>query len=150
MVEDPRDTPDVMDLAEVEHGHRTTFGGGYVLTHTLRTHDAWGDDLFYGARWDFFLPDGDRAPDRSLLLGRNSDGSFSAEMENSRDVIGFANVWRPDDRSIRVEFPRRLLGKRVKSYRWKLYLSYPCSRDEDVQCEPTTPDTHEGKILHRL
>ncbi len=147
-VVDADDVADVMDMAEAAHMHTEERG---VVAHSLSTYDPWASDEFFTAEWFFYVPGGPRGADRTLTVSQNPDGSFRAAVyDRSGTIRGFANVHRPDDRTIQVELPTRLVGRAIGRYRWKAFLHRPCSRDADVQCEPVPPDTHPDRVLHVL
>lgn len=102
---DEQDTNDVMDLAAAGHAHGSRAN---ILVHRITTHQAWTNTDFRGARIVFWLPDQDRAPDRSLLVDLNPDDSLRAYMINNKGLLlGYANVFRSAERTLKVEFPVR-------------------------------------------
>lgn len=153
IAEDPKDTGDVMDLDIAAHGHGDN---SRVLVHTISTYDAWSDDEFIRAEIRFWLADGDPSPDRVLVITR-SDGSFDGTMYTAGargdlgSVRGTAKVSRSGERTLIMRFRQKVIKRDLRKYRWKAYLYYPCSRDPDAPpCAPPPPDTHSGKVVHRL
>ncbi len=145
-VSDDRDTGDVMDLALARHKHSTSTPKR--LVHDFEMWDPWRNDEFIQAELRIWLPDKEPKVDRIISVYKNTDGSLVAEIRGKR-FVGYANVWRPDEVSLRLEFPRRSLASPDR-YMWKAFVFYPCSRNPDEQCEPVPPDTHPGRIRHRL
>lgn len=140
-VEDARDTGDVMDLAEASHGHR--FG---LIEHGIAMHDPWRPDDFLAAELYLWLPDGEPNFDRRFLVLVDDEGRFRVATHTSRH----ANAFQSSETSLTIQFPVKVLKRNLSSYRWKAVLHYPCSRDPNVQCAPPPPDTHQGRVTHRL
>lgn len=153
-VEDPRDTGDVMDLAEATHGHDPD--QKKVLVHTLATHDAWSNEEFVRADLNFWGRKQGHRFRRVLVVTSNPDGSFVASVYRAGsqhevgDFLGYGNAFRSDDRTLVIQLPKRLLKRGLDRYKWKAFLQYPCSRTAGVTCSPPPPDTHIGRILHVL
>lgn len=150
-VTDPEDTNDVMDLATASHDHGDEKN---LLVHSIGTHRSWTNTEFRGAQIKFWLPDGDRAADRTLLLALNEDESLRGYVINQKgEFRGYANAYRSDRETLTAQVPTRLLKRGLAKYRWKAFLSYDPCRDNgpnDPVCTPPPPDTHEGRILHKL
>lgn len=72
---------------------------------------------------------------------------------NNGGLLGYANAYRSDQETLVAEFPVRLLKRGLVKYRWKAFLNYDPCRDNgpnDPVCTPPPPDTHEGRVLHKL
>lgn len=162
-VQDAQDRGDVMDLAEASHGHHPELAR--VLIHHLSTFEPWTSEDFIQAELRFWLRDGDPQPDRALVIIKNADSSLRGSMykitggEDCGMALGycrygafggFANVYRSDDLTLTAEFGRRLLARHLTVYRWRAFLTYPCSPPPNGECAPPPPDTHPGRVVHRL
>lgn len=152
---DPDDSTGGLDIASIAHSHSEG-----VLVHRFSTYEAWDtavlqDGLSY-AKFNFFI-------DQRYITATvdvEDDGTLYAEIRNFRTqrIIGFAKVWRPDERSLRIEFPKRVLGRGVTSYRWSALTSFHQQGHEscDSDSETTTvvacgdPAPTRGFITHRL
>lgn len=153
---DPNDSPGRFDVKSVSHGH--TRNG--LLTHKVTMWNTWNNGALRGDANQIrvsFNTDSDRVKEREMIIDLWR-GSLFAEMRcycNQRDVVvGFAKVWRPDESSIKVAFPRRLLRKRLSTYRWRVSTHYAkpwhtiCRIGDGVQsvCRDYAPD--RGYIRH--
>lgn len=150
-VEDAQDTNDVMDLASASHGHSESLPG--VLVHTLTTFEKWTYDEFVGAQVRIWLPDGDKGYDRIIVIARDDSRQTLRGLvygNPSGRLRSFAEVYQSDDRTVVAELPATALARRVDSYKWKAFLSYPCDRTGSIPCSPPPPDTHPGRIPHEL
>ena len=136
------DTSDRVDIKWVEHGH-----SGRNLTHTLRTYDPWPGRLL---RKDntiqlYLAPGSSRdAETRRVLVVGYRNGRLMARMRDvtSSEVVGRADLTRPDQRTVRLEFPRRFIQRGLKAYRWKVYV-FQGNQD-------SVPSSPRDRILHRL
>ena len=135
---DPDDTGGPLDIAEVGHGHRQVQGRvGPHLKHWVRTHEPWDPEvlqdsgrLFFG-----FDTDGDRGSVERVVSIQMDEGVLYGRVTSARGVIGYTKVERTNRRTVRVIFPRRLLGKGVRSYRWNSYSSF--QEADHPECAPT-------------
>ena len=152
-VTDGEDTGDVMDLAIATHGHphRTRPN---ELIHRIGMHQEWENSEFQGAHIKFWLPDRDRAADRTLVVLLNRDGSLKAAMTDSRGRLrGYVNAYRSSARALSLEFPVTSLRRGLDRYRWKAFVKYNPCRDRQPNepvCTLPRPDTHKGRVLHEL
>lgn len=152
---DRNDSPGLLDMKRVIHRH----AGDGILVHRFRTFDAWDWSIFEeGSRvyFSFFVEAGS-TEDRTLQVTASSDGTPYAEMTDADGgTLGYARVWKPSPRSLQVEFPKRLLGKKVSEYRWKVRTIFhqtdhpDCGTSGDVRvlCNDRAPN--KRKIRHRL
>ncbi len=126
-----------LDVARISHGHRRR-ERSRLLLHVVRFQDDVESRDFYGGFGGlqlFFDVDADKAYERSLRFFLNPDGSVTPVMQKPGPrVVGFANWWRPDPRTVKIEFPRSLLGNRVRNYRWRVGTA------QNEPCEPDDPD----------
>lgn len=126
---DPDDSTGALDIAEVAHNHNRG-----LLTHRLTTYERWEtsvlEDGLSDIYFDFFV--GDRYVYARVDV--SPDGTLFGEMRNrdTERIIGFVKVWRPSKRKLRIEFPKRMLGRNVTSYRWSASTSF--HRDGHETC----------------
>lgn len=114
---------DYLDFSRATFGHGRT---ARVLQHGLKTRERWKTKDMggrHGVTISFdFDTDGDRGVERRLRV-RRKNGELRARMFRGRylrkRVGGDLGVWRPDRRSIKARFPRRLLGDDLDRYRWR-------------------------------
>ncbi len=120
---DPCDDSDYMDFRRVTFGHADA---SEQLRHGLETRRRWKTKRLggrYGTTLAFdFNLDGDRRQERQLRIRRRDGqlraGMFRGERWHKR-VRGDVRVWRPDRRSVKVQFHVRLLRNGIASYRWR-------------------------------
>lgn len=150
---DKDDSKGQFDIHKVDHGH----AGGGVLTHTIKTFEGWDKALLrnHASEWIFDLKVGQR-----ILKVRvdviDSDGSLFAEVTEDGTIIGYAKVWKPDAKSLRIQFPKRFLGEGIDSYRWFVQSTFNHSGDENcgdshgaiLLCVDRAPNF--GRIFHQL
>jgi hypothetical protein len=142
---------DTMDAVEATHGHHPTEKG--VLVHTITMAQPWDNSDLVAISIKIRFSKDDAKPARRVWVDQNADGSLRARILGKRgQVIGHGNAWRPDDRSLQVEFSRKLLGRRIAAYRWRVKVFQPCpqSQPECVIEFDYVPDKGEETILHRL
>ena len=131
--------PDMtFDIVSVSHSHSTaTKNYPRFLAHTIKTEADVSTSTLAQENTEIrinFDTKGDWRFERSVVVRFTSEG-ISADMWRGgfpfgpgdfyepNDWIGFVRATRPDDRSVFVEFPRKLLGKLAQksnpnSYRW--------------------------------
>lgn len=136
-VTDSPDHPGQMsfDIASASHEHsRRSSRYPAFLSHTVVAANPVSAQTFaeedIRIRFNFDMI-GDEISDRSIELTMTADG-FQGDMwkdgypllpedfNDPIDWVGFVRITRPDDRSVRVEFPRKFLGRLGKdgAYRW--------------------------------
>ena len=150
-VEDAQDTGDVMDVASARHGHSEALPD--VLVHSLSTFEEWTNEEFIGAQVRIWLPDRDKSYDRILVIARDDAQQTLRGFvygNPSGRLRSFAEVSRPDGRTLAAELPTSALAGDLDSYRWKAFLSYPCDAPPGAECMLPPPDTHEGRMLHAI
>lgn len=152
VVEDADDTQGVFDIASVSHGHTER-----LLLHTMTMYEAWenavlADDstyvtfTFYYGRGNFKFITVDVAP----------DGSLFAEIVrwDGETVVGYAKVWRPDDRTLQIEFPKRALQRGLNRYSWDAHAVYrgPAGSEcaDPHPCNDEMREANTKFIVHRL
>ena len=154
--EDPDDSPGLLDLAAGRHGHQRV-REQRLIVHRVETHDDWPVRTLVGSDFlIFFNTDADGRTEFYLQLGA-SEGRVEATMYNSRGrIVGYAKATRPDSHTVRIVFPRSMLGGNVDSYRWYAQTVYrsggegECGVQNDVSmpCLDRLPDS--GTIRHTL
>ena len=165
--DDPDDTEGLLDVSSIAHGHFDTSNPRRkVLTHHVETFDNWENDILSSEVFPSYIEivfniDSDPAIERYMHISASEDGSLQAEMFSRQpDRVdsskGYAFAWRPDERSLGVAFPRSLLRKRIKSYRWYVSTAYhesghkDCDKEGDVVtwCQDEAPNAET--VRHKL
>jgi hypothetical protein len=141
---DPNDTDGPFDIASVLEGHRhpRQEERSNQLVHEMQMYEAWvnGEASSYTSLEFQFNLDHDESVERTLRITPNADDSLYAVMTDRRDrVRGYARVWRPDDRTVRVVFPLRLLKAGIQSYRWRAYTYHGIPDGETCTIHTTSP-----------
>lgn len=154
------DTPGRLDIRNIRHGHGERPG---VLFHRLGTHRRW-------ARWRlgnqsviyfWISTDADAYAERRIVVDFVSR-RLRAQMERYDEfsdgaaisILANLRVTRPTRRSIKVFFPRRLLGKAVTEYGWSAETYYRardsrrCRRRVCIDDAPV--GSGRGRVVHRL
>lgn len=116
--EDPgAEAPGPLDIRSIGHSHEDRG----LLVHSATTAESWSSSILQGGastiEW-FFLVKGEVR--RAGITKAAEDGTLYTEMIRwpTNRILGFAKTWKPDEQTIQVEFPRRLLGRGVEKYRW--------------------------------
>ncbi len=136
----------LLDIASVGHGHK-----GRLITHRLVTYPRWENSLLSrtnGGQISFYIStDRDAAFERRLDVALRR-GKVSGVMRNRAGrVVGRTAASRPNRKTVRVAFARKLLGPRVRSYRWFAFTGVGCNRQYKV-CGDRSPNG--SLIRHRL
>jgi hypothetical protein len=173
---DADDTPSPFDIKVATHGHRRLENGQRLIAHQMEMWEPWDSDLLKEAEVSQIVfsydtngrnTSSDPANrdlcgfgfERILDIRIEEDGSLYAEMRNKKGrLAGYAKVWRPDDRSVRVEFKKRLLKRSLTRYRWCASTSFSdedrsldqCGRSEDQStiCHDRVPE--DRTVSHRI
>ena len=140
-VPDPDDTDGSLDIAEASYRHDESAYGGSILVHRLRTYESWETQTLDGENSFVSLEiyvDSRRGVDVALEIFPNSDGSLYGEVvryyrNSTHKFLSYARVWRPDQNSISVLFPRKYLGSNIDSYRWAFVTIYSDPSDENCR-----------------
>ena len=150
---DAEDSPGLLDIARVAHGHRDG-----RLVHRIRTHEPWpARRLDRDTRWIVFwisTNDRPRQPEgferliwihyaRGRLRGAVYQPSTTDGYYGPHERVGKVRVTRPDARTVVVRFEARLLDENLRNYRWWAQTSWetergPCAEDGMVV------DNHNG------
>ena len=159
-VHDGDDTGSALDIADVTAGHAR----GHQLRYVISMEEPWSNSILTneGARSEatgISLPlklKRGEGVDAAIYIGLNEDESLYAEVAGPRGY-GYARVWRSDERTLKLEFPERMLGRGLDSYKWKVSTSFTdpesadCGTDPDgsaITCFDDAPDA--GFARHRL
>lgn len=148
--EDP-ETDDIMDVVEATHGHHAAERG--VLAHTITMAEPWGNEDLEAAVINIRLSSDEGRLARRIWVDQNADGSLRTRVLGRKgNVLGHGNAWRPDERTLRVEFSKRQLSRRVDSYKWRVKVFQPCPQsEEDCVVEfDFVPDKGVQPVLHQL
>ena len=152
---DPDDSSGVLDLAEVRTWVRTVPASGQrLLEFKLITYDTWTTDLMEDP-WTsiniYFDLDDDHGTERRLSIDVAADGSLFAEVQNTRTgfIRGYGKAWRPNDTSLRVQLPPRVLADGTRGFRWYVRSAFhqeshpDCGTVDDfvLICPDRAPDT---------
>ncbi len=125
-----------LDVARIEHGHKKR-GRSRLLLHTVVFQKPVESENLYqgfGGLMLLFDVDADPADDLALRFMLNPDQSVTSWMYGPGPrTRGFANFWRPNERTVKIEFPVRLLKVRLRSYRWRVLAA------QDAPCHPQEP-----------
>lgn len=157
---DGDDSGSALDIATVTAGHAR----GHQLRYVITMEEPWSNSILTneGARSEatgISLPlklKRGEGVDAAIYVGLNDDGSLYAEVFRSRSR-GYARVWRSNRRTVKLEFPERMLGRGLDAYKWKVRTSFhdpdsaDCGTDDDgsaITCFDDAPDT--GFEQHRL
>lgn len=146
-LEDPDDTVGKLDIAAVSVGHYTSPAGVRKLTYTFTTHGGWSVKGF-GKMSKLLVhmePSGGEANDRKLEIVRKDVG-LVAKIFKGRRVRIWRKVLAPrfDYRTVRVAFPRRLLGTGTTEYLWRAssrFLREDYNGCDTFYCVDAVPDT---------
>jgi hypothetical protein len=152
------DSPSALDISSIRHGH--AYRG--VLVHRIETYEPW-DNALLESYYNSFTLGLQYGPNfrrfRYINIDAAPDGSLSGEINHPREgrVLGYAKVWRTDDRSFKVAFPQRILSKDLRVYKWTVASSFhddqvaECSSDGEghvISCADRAPD---GRLIrHKL
>lgn len=162
-VTDPDDVNGEIDIQAVSHGH----GSNRTLVHRVEMFEEWlSSDLEPEESWIALLFDIDRDnfnDNRYLRIDYSEEEGLYADMyyqgiSGPGEPIGEVRVSRPDERSVKVRFPKRFIKKRLKVYRWRAITSFEddgeCSSEPDSGdqggCLDYVPPPKKPGILHDL
>lgn len=150
---DGDDDPGPIDIRSVAAGHASS----RRLVHRVSTYEPWeSSDLDKGAFTIEFNTDGDSRVERLLIIRyRDSEQRLVGTITKGSELepLGYANLSRPNDTTVRAAFRRSLLRKdHLARYRWRAISEFaqsggPCS-GETGGCFDRAPD--DGSVLHHL
>jgi hypothetical protein len=144
---DADDVAGKLDIRSVSHGH----AGSTKLTHTLTTYERWPSSFLVGGRRLVFQLDTNGSwqdgVERTLTVSWK-DGALRAAIRNKAGrVMGNASLARPDRRTVRVTFWKKVLGH-AAGYRWRARAANSGATD----LAPASPVLHDytGPGIHML
>ena len=150
---DPDDTPGPLDISSISHSHSER-----RLVHTITTHEGWDPLLLARPNAFFSLSfyfDGDLQ--RYVHVASSPDGTMYGEVRHwdGETVLGYAKVWKPDVATLRIEFPKRTLGREVIKYAWDGLSVYGAAEHEECDgatafCIDEVPARGSRRLVHRL
>lgn len=146
------------DPVSVTYGHARQPG---VLLHRFATRQAWVSGDLGPVSVSLWVNRRARGrPDRTIAVEMNEvealpfpPTSWVGVVRDKRGrFLGHANAWQSGTHSFRIEFAKRLLGRRVRSYRWVMVVTGGCiPREPLALCggprRDRVPD--RGAVLHR-
>lgn len=160
---DGNDANGPLDIAWIKHAHRINSRDVRQLVHTVRLYEPWPvEELRHrGYIHLFFQLAGHRNnPQERTLWITYEDGKLEAKMYSTLGdppkFLANVTMWRPDPKTVKVAFRKRLLRHReFARYKWGA-LSFVeerhrlCPGPED--CDDFAPDLRNGKnyVTHRL
>jgi hypothetical protein len=129
-----------------------------LITHTVKMYEPWENDIITGGDRTnvifYFDTVGGNGTgyDKSVLLGLNDDGSLYARMvkfgKHNNRTVGYVRVWRPDDRSVSIAFPRKALMTSGSTYHWSVDTYY---QEDGTVCENSVHCTDSTlRVRHQL
>ena len=158
VVEDADDIDGALDILSVGHGHHEG-----RLMHRMTMHESWDNSILSNdgsIYFTFYFLHGNH---KAINIDVSADGTLYAEIIrwDGETVLGYAKVWRPDERTVQIEFPKRALKRRLARYTWNantVSKGPPGSScdGEEFLCGDSVPDgagnTHAQpkNIVHRL
>ncbi len=135
-----------LDIASVSHGH-----AGRLVEHRIAMHRNWANSLLSrgnGGQISFYLSTNrDAAFERRLDLVVARGKLKGVLRSRAGRVVGRVGATRPNAKTARVAFPRKLIGPRVRSYRWFAFAGVHCKRKYDL-CGDRSPGS--ALVQHRL
>jgi hypothetical protein len=155
---DRNDARGPLDIARISHAHRGKADSAR-LVHTMRLRHAWCAHKLRDRAFAIFYFDlrgrrGDE-PERTVQV-YYLDGTLVADMFDhvgEGGHVGEVTLRRPNARTVRVSFPKSMLRKGLRSYKWKaatLVQGYGKCRGQDG-CIDWAPDGRTTRTLkHRL
>lgn len=174
-IADADDSPSALDVASIMQSHERLSSGQLLLSYTIEMYEPWSSETLKEAEVSdislhFDLNNEHEAAyralgfcgegfERILELGVSGDGSLYGELRTPRQkVVGFAKVWRPDDKSVQMSFPKSALKPHLHSYQWCAQTAYheatepssECGESSDVftLCTDRAPDRRT--VRHKL
>ena len=123
-ITDPDDSSGALDIASASHGHGNS---ERFVRHTLTTYEAWDSSLLAasedpGSTWGgIFFTLNSRAfccGSGSIIVKANPDGSLYAIFRRE-GIRAYGRAWRPDDRSVTVEFAKGDFARKLTAYKWQ-------------------------------
>jgi hypothetical protein len=158
---DPDGDSTPLDIASVTWGHRknpSTPAEPREVTLKLEMYGDWDNSVLddRAHQIGFHILNRSDCVCRALYIQTTQDGTLYAEIIGGRDgpakFYGYAKVWRPDVRTVKVSFRKRQLGRHLNNVGVRALTSNTggeCQRpsgDSTEPCEDVVPD--EGFLFH--
>lgn len=155
---DPDDTFGPLDVRSMTEATAP----GQQLYHSVTMWPKWSNSAVRAKlnyiRLGFNL-DADRVVERHLEIHVYQGSLFAAmtcDCGGKDKLIGYAKVWRPDEHTVAVEFPKSMLGAKIHRYRWAVWTRFAspnnqnCFQGGDVvaACYDRAPNT--GWLVHEF
>lgn len=141
-----------IDIKWVQHGHRDG-----KLLHTVRTYRPWRKVWlkdWSAINFTFDRKDGRRRNVERVLVVVYRKGRLVARMGDvtSKQTrwIGRGEVRRPNGKTLKVLFERRLLGRHFGAYDWGYTMMIQDAGPCDQVCSDSVPELGSPAIRHRL
>lgn len=150
-VSDPDDVNGALDIKSVSHRHARKG----KLVHAVTTLDPWEPPLLEGEEtWLAMLFDVDKnqrdefGENRYLRIDYTQEeglhaGMYTQGFGGPGEFIANVPVKRPDTYSVKVVFPKKLLKRKLKEYRWRAIASY----EDDSECASDPDSANQGGCL---
>jgi hypothetical protein len=147
MTTDADDTSGRLDISRVAHRATEIDRHHVVMSYRVRSFTTFPTARLHPAKRNLVLElnrDAERGSERNVRIS-SRDGRLIAEVISNatREVIATVEATRPDDQSVRISGPRRLLGAR--SYFWTSNFhaahSTSCGRGDGfpIVCQDSVP-----------
>ena len=144
---DPNDSPGVLDIASVFHGHKDNGN----LVHTIRTHEGWDlDDVNSNDSLgiEIQLPGNNRtSPPERLIVIDVSNGELRARIYDTRGdppaFIAELTLRKPRRDTVKVIFDPDLLRDGLASYKYRAHSYFEKSGTDckrPAACQDDAPD----------
>ncbi|MGH2806238.1 MAG: hypothetical protein ACRDKT_03085 [Actinomycetota bacterium] len=153
-ITDRRDTSGPQDIRVIEHSHgRPTAKGAATVRFVIESHRPWRTRRLQCSRqsskcrsiFNIYVTTDERRDIERQIQVFKRDGEVMATVSRYSDSTcvapgtlcwqesrfeGRGRFWRPDRRSFVVTVPVRMLGRRVETYGWRVWLAFyrdrPC------------------------
>lgn len=120
------------------------------LRYRIVTYEKWERSIVSGGHnfisFEFNL-DRDRTIERCLVITNSEHEMLGRIYKNCTyfddELVAMASVGRRDKHSLDVAFPRRMLGKSIKKWRWRAVTSFE-EQDQSSACPAPEPHGDGG------
>lgn len=146
--EDGDDSNIALDVARAKHGH-VWEGGRRNLVHTFEMVETWTNDAISQHSLVLFISaDANGRAERQAAIHVNPDDSLYGRLWKEGDWKGYARVWRSNERTVKIIFPRSFIGA-SDFYRWRVIIQQDGVHCDGGACMEIVPN--EGTwITHQL
>jgi hypothetical protein len=161
---DPDGDATSLDIESLSYGHRNNDWAPAeprLLTLTLSMYEPWSNDVLIDRKETigFHLRvNRARCVNRVIILDTNPDGTPFALMLGGcggpAKFLGYLRMWRADDRTLKLDFPKSMLGRDPRRVAIRALTSNTggeCQRpsgESTEPCEDVVPD--DGFLVHKL